>query len=738
MTVARIATPILKILLAAFGILAPLFLSQQVPTTITHNVGELEKVGNIDGLYEPEIGTHGSFRWTKDLVAVQLQPLGYPLHVTVRVQGVRPTGSEPAQMRASSTGRDLGIQVLPQEPITLTYRLPVITVAQINPNITLNPTTFQPPGDARRLGIVLYRVEERNAPGPWPAVPALWTTIPLLLGGLLVSGLCITVFRRWTWAVLGACCWGGVIGLLNAFARPWLVFYSWYFIVPPLVLLASLFALRDIRNHRRINFPDSERTIAAYSYNSIGGARSIAGFLVTTALLLLVWHLLAPGEPQVRDNAHNVSWGVSYFNRLPTPYQTAGILLVVGAIAWAWLAPFKRGHNRTTIVDPDCWPRMTWRLLPMVVVLMGMILFTVFPTAYSEGDSWLWNRLSPQRIIYEPEPLDFYIKVKLYRAFNPPLNFFTDAFQVVAVLAGGLYIAGAYAVSATLGRDRKETLIMLAALLSIGNMLFFFRYIETYALVTAVGLWLIWACWRYIDGKLSFTPVVAIFTIAVLLHGVALWLAPMVGTALLLHSRSLPPQERKRHMLREFSYGWVIAIALFAIFASFIILDGYNLAIFQAKATGLGGDDSRMFVPLSISGDSTYEHYTLFSWSHIGALAQEQLLTGPLALLTVVAVCAIAWKDVRNMVRATPGLVAVAIGAASSLLFAVVWNPDLGPRSDWDLLALPAPLLTTLAVYPLLHLPDGKPKHLAIAAYLSLSFVHTLGWLLLHILWIGY
>jgi hypothetical protein len=78
------------------------------------------------------------------------------------------------------------------------------------------------------------------------------------------------------------------------------------------------------------------------------------------------------------------------------------------------------------------------------------------------------------------------------------------------------------------------------------------------------------------------------------------------------------------------------------------------------------------------------------------------------------------------------------IGAAAMFFYSITWNPDLGPRSDWDLLALPALPLTLLATYLLLQLPHGKARRVALAAYLSMSAVHAAGWVLLHVLNIRY
>jgi hypothetical protein len=132
------------------------------------------------------------------------------------------------------------------------------------------------------------------------------------------------------------------------------------------------------------------------------------------------------------------------------------------------------------------------------------------------------------------------------------------------------------------------------------------------------------------------------------------------------------------------------------------------------------------------------EYYTYFSLPHLGAVIQEQLLIAPLALLTICIIGVAAWPGVRKLAGAVPALITLAVGAASMFFFTISWNPDLGPRDDWDLLGLSALPLTLLAAYLLLHLPSGRPRRIAMTAYLSVSAVHAAAWIGLHLLGIRY
>jgi hypothetical protein len=109
-----------------------------------------------------------------------------------------------------------------------------------------------------------------------------------------------------------------------------------------------------------------------------------------------------------------------------------------------------------------------------------------------------------------------------------------------------------------------------------------------------------------------------------------------------------------------------------------------------------------------------------------------------MSLLTILAVVALAWTGVKRQLSSVAPFAVLVVGAASIFFYSISWNPDLGPRDDWDLLSLPAIPLTLVAVYLLMRLPYGRPRRLALAAYLAVSGVHTSAWVLLHVLGIRY
>ena len=735
----------------------PLLLGQQVASTTGQDLGAKGDLFNVTGLRESELGESGPFRWSDEKVTIDLQPLGWPLYTTLYVQGVRPEGEPLARVGAEAYGKALGVREIPRSPTTLEYRLPVASLLSINPRIELTSTLFQPPGDSRTLGIVYYRVEHRSGPGP--SLPAPWPALPLALSVVLAYaavrgimrifgwGVGVSGSRLWTGPLIFAVSWGVAIGALNALARPWLAFYSWYMIVPPLVALLIAPWLAALRSPASTVGEETTTFVAEPAFAE--KAWPIAISVTISSLALFLWHFLAPTEPPRDDPTHNVGWGVSFYTALPWPLQIAGLTIVLGSLLWAWFAPLPtrmaddaaaQSHKSSKERAKGFWDNVqsAFRIPHSAIPLVGMALFALLPVAYSEGDSDEFDTKIPKGAIWrERELLDFYLKVRLWRLLEGIMRLPSHVYALVAVIAGGIYLAGAGLLGRTLGKSRSDALVILGALAATGNILIFFRYVESYALVTALSIFVLWACWRYTEGMLSFGAVGALATLAPLVHGSALWWGPMVVAAWLLRARQIPPDKRWRIALSDLRDGVFVGLAIVVVVVSIMLIDAYDWERLQAGLEEMGGGDARTLLPL-FTIETRFEHYPFFSWSHLGAVIQEQLLTAPLALVTLGIVAVLASGGVRQVARRTPAFVTLAVGAAGMFFYSISWNPDLGPRNDWDLLALPALPLTLLAIYLLLQLPTGKARRLALTAYLSVSAVHTAGWVLLHLLGIRY
>ncbi|HEY0069365.1 MAG TPA: hypothetical protein VGE04_05295, partial [Chloroflexia bacterium] len=724
----------LGLLFAMLAVAAPLLLAQQLPSTAGHDLGSAA-IPNIEGLGQPEQGEHGAFRWSTGPVEMRLQPLGYPTYVRLFVQGVRPPGEPDARMSISAGGRDLGTFTVPRTPHEVEVRLPLSALADINPSLQISTTVFQPPGDRRTLGVVFYRLEQRSGPGL--GLPSLWPGAWLLISGLLLFHSTYLVSRRPRYGLVAAVTWGLLIGLLNAVARPWLVFYSLYFVAAPMVFLLAFAWLRSLAVGGQVR---TEQTRPAGPPLTERPWR-VAVAVTAIAALVMAWHLIAPLVPEGGTPTDNLTWGVAFYGALPLPLQLLGVAIFACSLLWAWFAPLHQpeeppdleAESTSSVLASALRDRWVWLLAGVSVVV-----FSLFPVQYSEGDSEEFDRKIPIGAIWrERELLDFYLKSKLWLLLRGWLPRPSQVYALVASLSGAAYVAGAWLLGRTIGRTRSEGWLVVLGLLCLGNVLLFFGYVESYNLVQIASLFVIWACWEYARGRVPFGTPAALATLAPLLHGSALWWGPMLVAALLLRALQLPRGVRWRAGRADLLQGVGVGLAIVVLMGSIMLIDGYDYERLQTGLSEMGGLDGRTMLPL-FDAQSPYERYTFLSPPHLGAIVQEQLLTAPMALPTILVVLALACRGTKRLAASVAPFAVLLVGAAGTLFYSISWNPDLGPRDDWDLLSLPAIPLALVAVHLLARLPNGRPRRLAFTAYTSVSAVHAAAWVLVHVLGIRY
>ena len=725
-------------LVAVALVAIPVLLGQQAPVTVTQDLGSAADVINASGLNAgAEQSPEGPFRWGGSRVTLDLQALGAPLDATLHVSGARPGAAPAALLGAAAGGQSLGVQALPDHSTDVTYHLPLAALAAINPRLTLTATLFQPAGDRRKLGVVFFRLTTRS--GPSPAWPAPWPGGLLLLSGALAYAFLRAAGRRPRWALWGVLAWGVLLGGLNAVARPWLVFYCQYWAAAPAIALLLVPWGRASAVRRRA--PPLPEPLPAPSLTA--QPWPLAGAVTVAALGVLAWHLIAPLIPAGRTPTDNWTYGVAFYGLLPWPLQALGVVLVIAALLIA-----NRGLRSADDAGGDAGGRVSQvtpraqgaASLPFAVrrpyglIALGLALFSLLPVRFAEGDSVEFDKkILAGDVWRERELLDFYLKAKLWPLLRGIWALPSQLYAAVATLAGGVYLGGAWLLGGALGRNGRERWVIIAALCALGNILLFFGYVESYSLVAVGGLFVLWACWQYTQGRVGFGTVGALATVTPMFHGSAIWWGPMALAAWLVRTVRHPAADRRRLALAEGWEGVSVGLALLGCLAFVMLADGYDLDRLRAGLASLGGGDGlTMMHPFTANQGA--EHYALFSWANLGAVVQEQLLTAPLALLTIGLMLALAGPGVRRLARAVPAYGVLAVGAAGMLFYSLTWNPDIGPRNDWDLLSQPAPALTLLAIYGLLHLPAGRARRLALTAYLSVSAVHAAAWVAWHAL----
>jgi hypothetical protein len=188
----------------------------------------------------------------------------------------------------------------------------------------------------------------------------------------------------------------------------------------------------------------------------------------------------------------------------------------------------------------------------------------------------------------------------------------------------------------------------------------------------------------------------------------------------------------------------IISVLLQTILPS-LLVGGSVFTLMESGGHGLsallgddrpGGGDAIWFVPL-FETTTQWQHYTMFSPTHILDWANAHLLISPFGLpLLVMSLMAIhrfslsifdtpAEKDFAHFLGLT---------SLMYILFTWLWNPDYGGRKDWDLFAPSAFVYTLLAGYLLVRSVSNKQKVSQAGLFaVAVSLLHTAAWVFVNI-----
>jgi hypothetical protein len=468
------------------------------------------------------------------------------------------------------------------------------------------------------------------------------------------------------------------------------------------------------------------------------------------ALAVLSLYLIAPALRQEQGPWDSFAWGVRFFSRVPPVWRwtsvgiAAAMCLAAGPLsrAWVWLAqrcPRPRHFNRYLLVG--------------ALVVTATVVFWLVRTRCYYGD-WheILRDISSGEKWRERSPLDFFLRSVSGRflalrwperlAVPPPLVNCLDhptpvvetfdrlrAVQAaISCLAGGLFAGAIALMGRFLLRLRPERWLFGLLVLGQGSVLLFCGYIETYTWVTTVAALYLLLAVLALQGRIALVwPAVAL-TITVGFHLQALYLLPSFLVLLLLRFAG---EGRER---LAWVGGFVKAVAagllpLFVLTAAFL-LAGYDLGLLPTAAVGVGGTDGVLFKHLLHPLPNTREPYPILSWTHLRAVLNQQLLVAPLSLFVGMAVCVfLGFAEIRK----DPQFLFLLGAALPALLFTAIYNPDLGPRQDWDLLAPPAVLVTIASAYVLLaRVPRTRVRLTTGITWLVVSLLHSGAWVLVN------
>ena len=458
-------------------------------------------------------------------------------------------------------------------------------------------------------------------------------------------------------------------------------------------------------------------------------ARRLLWSLRALVFILLILHLAAPALGEV------TAWGlwpVTFF--APAVRWAAALFvaaLTIPAVTERLLA-IRAARPLTSSVRPTA-PPTRWFAAS---ALLSLPLFWALRLVHTRwGDAYiLTNAISypdpALRLVYTWQaPLTVFWHAKLW-ALGQRLWQWPDAFPAYAmtsVAAGAVYVFIVLQLAWEVGRSRGQRLLVAGLLLSLGAMQLFFGYVENYTLAAVAIVLYLWLAARHLAGKTPLWAAAAALGLALALHPSTLNLAPSLLVLTALDAR------------RE---GWLRALLQTAVP---LLLIGLGVVGFmQAGGHGLqalfttdrpGGGDARWLVPLWTTS-TRWEHYTMFSWGHLVDIVNQQLLSAPVSLAAVL----LSLGGLRQWLRATtaagaapspaPYALFLAVAAAGSLLFILLWNPDYGGQRDWDLFSLSSLPLTALGGVLLGQaLTTERTRLQAALPLIAVSVFHTAAWI---------
>jgi hypothetical protein len=668
---------------------------------------------------------HGSFtyRWTQGVTRFRLPVLGTPRRLTLRLDGSRPPGVDPAPVALELDGHPVVTLTPPAGPYLYHIAYDGPSAWQWETVVEVRTTPFHTANDPRELGVIvdwLHFSPPLLAPGPAWVLIALWTGLGIAVA---VLGLVLGWPRLWSgiMAVLALLAMSALLAGDRPAALPWTG-----------LLLAVALAGNAVAWGFRVKetgaaperLHEAGEPLGSALQTSDGRPGAFALVVLILALAVATLPLLASWLPS------GGSWALQMLEPFypvtgPIPRRIERWLALI-AVALVAIPAVNREVRQLVAWLWEAGRRLTPRVRPAGRWLLLGLLFV--PLAYALRAQVLWGdgpslvgRIGAGYLFNEPEMLPFFLHGMLYRWTEQLWGWSVpDVYTLTSLVCGALYVALAAALGDALGRDHFERSFVFGLLATLATIQFGFGYLENYALVTVALLALFWQMIRCLRGQGSPVPVAVLWVVACACHLQALLVGPAVLYTVIRAWKMAPVGKRWRPVLAALAGGVITAGLLLGLF----LAGGYDIGhLFQGNWAR--GNNPYFLVPLQ-SNDT----YTLFSLQHLANLVNEHVLVAPvvLPLLLVVALWhrrQVSWRD--------PVLIVLALSAAGLLLFASTLYPDLSAATDWDLFA-PAALPYTLLAGLLFTraVPEGAGKRYAATVLLVAAGIHAGMWVLLN------
>ncbi|RMG45585.1 MAG: tetratricopeptide repeat protein [Acidobacteria bacterium] len=272
------------------------------------------------------------------------------------------------------------------------------------------------------------------------------------------------------------------------------------------------------------------------------------------------------------------------------------------------------------------------------------------------------------------EPLEILTHTVLFRFAHDLFGASVETVYAAASCAAGVAVVMILARLFVRGAvPRERALAGLVPTLSAGVFAIYFGSVEHYCLVGLLMIAAIAATHRYLARGGSILPAALAAGGAVSFHVLGGWLLPPLFAAPFLGSRR---QRRTRDLL-------VAAAGVgLPVLATIALLTALGVPLASIRDTHLG----RMKFVFLLDPTYRYFQFSMFSAAHLEAAVNELLLTSFPGLAAIAYLALAHPRAVR--LRGDRFALFLAALAVSFQVFALTWNPDLGPANDWDLFAV--------------------------------------------------
>ncbi|HOP06378.1 MAG TPA: hypothetical protein PLF13_03710 [candidate division Zixibacteria bacterium] len=312
------------------------------------------------------------------------------------------------------------------------------------------------------------------------------------------------------------------------------------------------------------------------------------------------------------------------------------------------------------------------------IIMLGLAaaVFVVLTILFSSatnltGDASLrLNQLDSGRWWLPTEAGDFVLHALWNRVISEPLGLTAaDTYRWFSILCGIFFVINSARLSFYLFRERGGVVFLL---LFTGTAALFFGYIESYSLIAALLPQLLLSALRAIEGTGSRVAFVLWFVVGTVVHSVTPIL--FAGVLLVVLTVSDRDEPSRRSRLNRF-FLILTAAGLVVLF----LLRGFGLFDLPRYVMGFTASG-----PYEISLLDSKHWQNVIGWLLLTALPFLFLLPSTLSAVRSLAVAPRKFLAVWLMIP--------------SLLFILLFLPQLGGVRDWDLFSLAGWLLTAGAL----------------------------------------